>query len=82
MMSSRFMSFASFAAAFGAAAAAYASRGTILSSGAFVLLCAVFMGLGLRSGGKARADGLSDPSISTLVFPPESKFQPSVLPRR
>jgi membrane protein implicated in regulation of membrane protease activity len=82
MMSSRLMSFASFAAAFAAAAAAYASRGTILSCGCFVVLCAVFMGLGWRSSGKVTRDGLRDPSISTLVFPPESKFQPSVLPPR
>ena len=82
MMSSRLMSFASFAAALVAAAAAYASRGTILSSGVFVLLCTVFMGLGWRIGGNARDNGLNDPGISTLVFPPESKCQPSVLPPR
>lgn len=82
MMSSRLMSFTSFAAAVAAAGAAYGSRGTILFSAVFALLCAVFLGLGWRSGGKARGNGLNDPSISTLVFPPESKFQPSVLPPR
>ena len=82
MMSSRLLSFASFAAALVAAGAAYASRGTIVSSGVFVLLCAAFMGLAWRIGSKATANGLHDPSISTLVFPPESKFQPSVLPPR
>jgi len=32
-------------------------------------------------GRRSRADLLPDAGVSTLVFPPESKFQPSVLPR-
>jgi len=82
MVSSRLRSFAFFAAALGAAGAAYASRGTILTSALFALLCAVLIGLGWRSACRGKSKGLGDPSVSTLVFPPESKFRPSVLPPR
>src|SRR4051812_37146601 len=81
MTSSHLTSFAFFAAATAAAGAAYASRGSLLASGLFALLCAVLIGLGWRRRA-TRTSGLTDPSISTLVFPPESKFQPSVLPPR
>jgi hypothetical protein len=82
MRASRLTSFAFFAAALAAAGVAYASRGTLLTCALFALLSAVLIGLAWRMGGKASANALNDPSISTLVFPPESKFQPSVLPPR
>jgi hypothetical protein len=78
MKSSRLTSFVSFAAAFVAAGVAYASRDTPLILGLLALLSTALIGLGWRAGGRARADGLNESSISTLVFPPESKFQASL----
>lgn len=53
-----------------------------LTSVSLALLCAGLVGLGWVSARKARADALHDPTVSTLVFPPESKFRNSVQPRR
>jgi hypothetical protein len=80
-MSARLMSFACFVAAATAGGAAFANYVTPFISGLLALLGVVLFGLGCRRG--TRADGgLNDPSISTLVFPPESKFHASVLPPR
>jgi hypothetical protein len=70
------------AAAIGAAGLAYASRGAILTCGLFAVLCTVLIGLLWRHHRSGRNSRLNDPGISTLVFPPESKFQHSVHPRR
>jgi len=46
----------------------------------FVLFTGIFGFLWFR-GRRSRGDLLPDAGVSTLVFPPESKFPPSVLPR-
>jgi hypothetical protein len=62
--------------------AAYTRLGALVGAGLLALLCgAVLVVLWVRAG-RARRAVLNDPAISTLVFPPESKFQPSVLPPR
>jgi len=81
MLSPGLKSFAFIAAAAAAAVGAYASRGMPLVSMLLALLCAALVGGAWRAA-RRRADSLHDPAISTLVFPPESKFRQSVLPRR
>lgn len=57
----------------------YAKLGILAGTGLLsLLLCGAFSARSIR-----RKDGgtvMHDPAISTLVFPPESKFQQSVLP--
>lgn len=48
---------------------------------ALSLLCVGIIGFFWIRGRRGRGDLLPDAGVSTLVFPPESKFQPSVLPR-
>jgi hypothetical protein len=73
-----------FAAVAAAAWGAYEVRGRPLASALLVLVCLGLVGFGwLKAGaGKGGADDLQDAGVSTLVFPPESKFHESVLPRR
>jgi hypothetical protein len=47
----------------------------------FAFLAGLFGFIWFR-GRRNRACLLPDAGVSTLVFPPESKFQPSVLPRQ
>jgi hypothetical protein len=82
-MSSRWIrTFASLAAAAGAAWGAFAHRGTPLTFALLALVCAGLIGFACARALRGRTDALHDPAVSTLVFPPESKFQQSVLPRR
>jgi hypothetical protein len=73
-------------AAFGVAAAVawvtYDSAGMLLGGAVLAVLCVAFIGLFWMGGSRRGADVLHDPAVSTLVFPPESKFQQSVLPPR
>jgi len=71
-----------FAAAAVAAWAAYEGRGVPFVSGLFALLCLGLLAYGWIRAGRVRDDSLRDAGVSTLVFPPESKFEQSVLPRR
>ncbi|TFZ02659.1 hypothetical protein EZ313_15490 [Ramlibacter henchirensis] len=82
MLSSHLRSLGFIAAAAGAALGAYASRGTPLASAMLALLCAGLLGLLWSRAGRGRDDDLHDPGISTLVFPPESRFDQPVLPPR
>jgi hypothetical protein len=54
---------------------------TLLTAGFLILLGAGFGFFWIR-GRQGRGRSLPDAGVSTLVFPPESKFQPSVLPRQ
>ncbi|MEJ7932313.1 hypothetical protein WG922_20235 [Ramlibacter sp. AN1015] len=77
-MLSRMKFFAFLALAVLAAVGAYDSRESVLSSFSFALACAVCLVMALREkAGKRKADVLHDPALSTLVFPPESKFEES-----
>ena len=82
MLSRWIRTLASLAAAAGAAWGAYANRGTPLAFALLALVCAGLIGFAWVRAGRGRVDGLHDPAVSTLVFPPESKFQQSVLPKR
>jgi hypothetical protein len=62
--------------------AAYATRAEPLACAVLLFLSAGAALLGLMARGRARHEGLHDPSVSTLVFPPESRFPQSVLPDR
>jgi hypothetical protein len=44
------------------------------------LLCGIVGVLWMRAG-RREGEVVHDPAVSTLVFPPESKFQHSVMPR-
>jgi hypothetical protein len=70
------------AAAAAVLSAAYASRGIVLASALFALLCAGVVGAHCIRAARGRRVVLHDPAVSTLVFPPESKFQHSAFPRR
>jgi hypothetical protein len=52
----------------------------LLTIAFFALLCASVIGFFWVRGRRGRDHVLPDPRVSTLVFPPESKFRPSVLP--
>jgi hypothetical protein len=60
---------------------AFEHRAAPLISAVLALLCGGLAALVWRAG-KGKKDTLHDPAISTLVFPPESKFEASALPRR
>jgi hypothetical protein len=62
--------------------AAYASRAILLGAVLFALLCAIVIGVRMLRAGRERGALLHDPAVSTLVFPPESKFRRSVSPPR
>lgn len=80
MVSSPLRLLATVAAASALAWAAYEGRAMLLAGALLALLCG---GLFLwMKAGRGRDDTLHDPAVSTLVFPPESKFQQSVLPPR
>lgn len=70
------------AAAAAAGWGAYESRGTPLVSALLALACAGFVGFAWVKASRRKSDFLHDPAVSTLVFPPESKFPQSVLPKR
>ncbi|WP_427913371.1 hypothetical protein ACPWT1_22595 [Ramlibacter sp. MMS24-I3-19] len=53
----------------------------LLISTLLALLSATVGGLVWIRARRDRDDVLPDAGVSTLVFPPESKFQPSELPR-
>lgn len=83
MSSSRVIGIVLWIAAAATGAGAYLSRGAPIVSGLFVLASVSLITYGWVRARRARnSDVLSDPAMSTLVFPPESKFQPSVLPRQ
>jgi hypothetical protein len=63
-----------------ASAATYASRATSLGSIALGLLGAGYWVARRIQVARKQDALLHDPSASTLVFPPESKFRQSVLP--
>lgn len=52
----------------------------LVTTSLLTLLAAVIGGVLWIRGRRDRDDVLPDAGVSTLVFPPESKFQPSVLP--
>ena len=81
MSSSRVIRIALWVAAAGTGAGAYLSRGFPLVSGLLALAGVCLLALAWLHGRKRQSDVLSDPAMSTLVFPPESKFQASGLPR-
>jgi hypothetical protein len=54
----------------------------LLTIASITALCAGVAGFFWLKGRRDRRDALPDAGVSTLVFPPESKFQPSVLPRQ
>lgn len=53
----------------------------LLIAASLFLLCAGVIGFLWIRGRRGKGDLLRDAGVSTLVFPPESKFQQSVLPR-
>jgi uncharacterized membrane protein YfcA len=60
--------------------ATYASREILLAAVLFALVCGGYS-LVRRIRAEREQDALlHDPAVSTLVFPPESKFRQSVLP--
>jgi hypothetical protein len=59
----------------------FSSQVTLLTAGFLIVLVAGGVGLWIR-GRRGRGDLLPDTRVSTLVFPPETKFQPSVFPRQ
>ncbi len=72
-----------FLAASGVAAfAAFANRGSLLVAGLLGVLALGLVKLAAASFGEDRSSALHDPGVSTLVFPPESRFEQSVLPKR
>lgn len=72
------------AVAAGGAWAAYKTEGVVLGTALLALICAGVIGFLWKGKGapRRRSVVLHDPAISTLVFPPESKFRQSVLPPR
>jgi len=74
-------SIACLSAAAAVAWGAFEHRAAPLIWAVLALLCAGLIGL-VRRARQGKQDTLHDPAISTLVFPPESKFQPSALPKR
>jgi hypothetical protein len=61
-------------------AASYASRAILLAVVLLGLLGAACLVARRIQAGRKHGDLLHDPAVSTLVFPPESKFRQSVLP--
>ena len=61
--------------------AAYEGGGVLLAGACLALLLFALMGLRWIGAARRRGEVLHDPAISTLVFPPESKFQSSVIQR-
>ena len=83
MLSSPIRSLAFLAAAAAAGWGAYELRGRPVASALLALLCIVLIALALVRPRRDRGmDALEDAGVSTLVFPPESKFEQSVLPPR
>lgn len=82
MITGNFRWIAAAAVAAAVAWAAYKSGGALLAGVSFVLVMAGFFGLSRLGASRRGDDVLHDPAVSTLVFPPESKFQQSVLPPR
>ena len=81
MSSTAIRSLALFAAA-GAAWGAYELRGSVVASALLGTLCVGLLAWGSIRAGRGRSDVLHDAGVSTLVFPPESRFEQSVLPPR
>lgn len=52
----------------------------MLLTGLLAVLCAAFGGVRWARRRRRADNVLPDAGVSTLVFPPESKFQASVLP--
>ena len=61
---------------------AYTRAGLLLASALVALFCFGAMAFARISAARRKGDIVHDPAISTLVFPPESKFQSSVMQRR
>ena len=61
--------------------AAYKWGGVLLAGSWLALVCFALLVFRRLSASRRDADLLHDPAISTLVFPPESQFQSSVLQR-
>jgi uncharacterized membrane protein YjjB (DUF3815 family) len=61
--------------------AAYKSGGALLAGAWLALFCVGLIGAFWIHAYRKSADVFHDPAVSTLVFPPESKFQSSVMPR-
>jgi len=64
------------------AALAYRKGEMLLAGGVLGLACIGFLSLRRRGPRRPRASLLHDPSVSTLVFPPESKTAQAVRPPR
>jgi hypothetical protein len=61
--------------------AAYRSGGALLAGAWLALFCVGLIGFFWIRASRRNADVFHDPAVSTLVFPPESKFQSSVMQR-
>jgi hypothetical protein len=75
MLSTRLPPLAFLVVAAAAGWGAYASRSMPLASALLALLCAGLVAASWRSARRDRQAHLHDPAISTLVFPPESRFR-------
>jgi hypothetical protein len=64
------------------AATAYSRFGALFGAGVLALLGLAALCARWLKSRRAQGAGLHDPGVSTLVFPPESKFHQSVLPPR
>ncbi len=64
------------------AAIMFSSQVALLTAGFLIVMGAAGVGFFWIRGRRGRGDLLPDTRVSTLVFPPESKFQPSVFPRQ
>ena len=53
----------------------------IFVTGVVVVLCVCILGFLWMRGSRGRVDSLRDAGVSTLVFPPQPKFQASGFPR-
>jgi hypothetical protein len=73
--------FIAFAAALAILVAAYTRGGLLPACGALAVIAGGVLGVRWMRADRARADVLHDPAVSTLVFPPESRFQHAVRPR-
>jgi hypothetical protein len=69
-------------AAAGLALAAFVTRSSLLVAATFGVLALAMIGLASISLREGRRAELQDSGVSTLVFPPESNFRPSSLPKR
>ena len=81
MFTGHLRSTAALALAAAVAWAAYERSGALLAGAWLALVGLGWVGYAWISAARRRADVLHDPAVSTLVFPPESKFQSSVMQR-